>query len=926
MAEQSRAGVFARAVRRMPVVRGVQELREQNERLQRRVETLRGRLARAKATREEQLDVERATARSRRRELLAQLGAARAQRAEERQRAGGLQRAVAWQDAEDQTTRRGTSGVRARVTSASLLEALSRGEDPTAALIDYGRALLALPLYPYRFRLPALAMALQEVRELQTGFTAAQAVLAHGSGQRELARHHLAALGSQAAGLLPVEYAEVVLQDDAQAGPGLLDELATVGLSSSQWLDVMAALAAVGDTATLFHATELTRPLLARWTPEELTGWERHREIATRVEPTDLPAIRFGVMGYRRPDTRIGSKNVGDFVQTIGALGHLLRHEGLRFSGDPELVGAVEELRARVRPDLRIDALSGGRVEEVEVGLVEVGRDDSHLDQVPVPTWYLAFGWHIHPDRLGRHHLPYHPNLRPFFVAFHVNRREMLTDDAVDYLRRYAPIGCRDWFTVDMLTRLGIPAFFSGCLTTTVDTYFDRIGNDPEKPEGFVDARPRKGADLLRQADPQVRVEPIGVNLRRALGVLDTYQAEYGALTTSRLHCYLPATTIGVPTTFVPKRTYDVRFEGLFGPDADIPAMRSRIRTTLLEPMFRAILAGASEEEVYRTWREITQPMVAVDTAMRASAYDWPEGRLDLAAAAERIRGRARARRVREQRPADTVDLCFGLDENYVEHLQTVLHCVLQKTDRPVTVWAMVRGWTTAHFERIERAFPEVDITFLPCDDVDYGSVSAGASRITVSTMDRLLLPAVLADLDRVVYLDLDLLPMDDVGALYDTDLQGAPLAARRISAADAMGSLSSFADLATSHFPDSVEGWRLLNLAQLRTHAGDHAFNAGVLVLDLARLRADDFTERYAPFVEAFGLNDQHVLNLYAGDRFRPLDPRWNHWPERDAPLDEPGIVHWIGPLKPWGDLLVGYRDAWRDAVTAAGGRIADA
>ena len=57
-------------------------------------------------------------------------------------------------------------------------------------------------------------------------------------------------------------------------------------------------------------------------------------------------------------------------------------------------------------------------------------------------------------------------------MSFHVNRLEMLTDEAQDYLREHGPVGCRDWNTVYLLLSAGIDAFFTGCLSTTVDALF----------------------------------------------------------------------------------------------------------------------------------------------------------------------------------------------------------------------------------------------------------------------------------------------------------------------------------------------------------------------------------------------------------------------------------------------------------------------
>ena len=74
------------------------------------------------------------------------------------------------------------------------------------------------------------------------------------------------------------------------------------------------------------------------------------------------------------------------------------------------------------------------------------------------------------PLRFG---LPYHPNLNPIFLSFHLNRDPGAdADETIEYLKAHGPIGCRDWTTVDLLLSAGIDAFFTGCLTTTVNAVF----------------------------------------------------------------------------------------------------------------------------------------------------------------------------------------------------------------------------------------------------------------------------------------------------------------------------------------------------------------------------------------------------------------------------------------------------------------------
>lgn len=62
----------------------------------------------------------------------------------------------------------------------------------------------------------------------------------------------------------------------------------------------------------------------------------------------------------------------------------------------------------------------------------------------------------------------------PLFVSFHINNTAapyMLNENGVQYLKQHQPIGCRDQYTTDILKEKGIDAYFTGCLTLTLDSY-----------------------------------------------------------------------------------------------------------------------------------------------------------------------------------------------------------------------------------------------------------------------------------------------------------------------------------------------------------------------------------------------------------------------------------------------------------------------
>jgi lipopolysaccharide biosynthesis glycosyltransferase len=101
-----------------------------------------------------------------------------------------------------------------------------------------------------------------------------------------------------------------------------------------------------------------------------------------------------------------------------------------------------------------------------------------------------------------------------------------------------------------------------------------------------------------------------------------------------------------------------------------------------------------------------------------------------------------------------------------------------------------------------------------------------------------------------------------------------------------------------------------------LRTHAQHpfdfEIFNAGIMVLDLAKMRADDVCRRYMGYIQRFGLNGQVIMNLYVGRERKKLDADWNRLVRLEV-AGPPKIAHWAGPYKPWqGHQYVAGRELW--------------
>lgn len=70
-------------------------------------------------------------------------------------------------------------------------------------------------------------------------------------------------------------------------------------------------------------------------------------------------------------------------------------------------------------------------------------------------------------------------SINPFFISFHLTpkaaKKILNRPEAIDYLKKYAPIGCRDKDTQKLLRGKGIDAYFSGCLTTTLGLNYHQL-------------------------------------------------------------------------------------------------------------------------------------------------------------------------------------------------------------------------------------------------------------------------------------------------------------------------------------------------------------------------------------------------------------------------------------------------------------------
>ena len=616
--------------------------------------------------------------------------------------------------------------------------------------------------------------------------------------------------------------------------------------------------------------------------------------------------ISFAVLDYGHPGRSRASANLGDHIQSIASLGHLVRHQRLSYEGPQDLVDLLVQLRARVRPELQSDSV------ETRLQLIQASRDASMYAEIPPRTWTLAFGWYMHAIFNMGYGFPFHPNLLPIFISFHCNKRDLLTDEAIEYLRRFAPIGCRDWTTVDVLLSVDVPAFFSGCLTTTVSSLFpDAVAAPPDAPLAYVDmpaeAAPRD-ATTYRHSSDAVRFRSFAANTYQALQLLETYRRQHSGVVTSRLHCYLPVRSLGVPVDFQPGNRSDPRFAGLIDiTDAEFDRMRRTI-ISRLEDTMTAILAGRPPDEVYALWRDINSEDVAAAQRRRAEAGPMPAARSGLV-----FQLAARDAMDSTEVWREAVQIAVWLPADGEEAAAVLLRSLAESTSRPLQIWLLSRDSSALDLERLRRAAPEARIVVVDTAGLGDDVRTPQGRRPARRDLDLLVLSELLPQLDRVVVLPVDSVVLDDVAELAELDLGGHLLAAAR-SVGLRLGSGFGVVHGAGNRLKErTVAATELRRQAHARHRFDFDAFDTDVLVVDAAAWRRRRMVETYLPYIEEFGLTLRELLHFEVGPHRATVPDRWHLVPTR-SPVVEPALLHWAEKPKPWSVDMAPAQQYWHD------------
>ncbi|GLC87812.1 glycosyltransferase family 8 protein [Lysinibacillus piscis] len=238
-------------------------------------------------------------------------------------------------------------------------------------------------------------------------------------------------------------------------------------------------------------------------------------------------------------------------------------------------------------------------------------------------------------------------------------------------------------------------------------------------------------------------------------------------------------------------------------------------------------------------------------------------------------------------------------NKQFIQHMCVMLQSLITNTNENVFVHILHTELDENDQYFIQNLFKnqkKITVNFYHVEKNLLENIPIIADSLTIETLFRLLLPMELpVDIDKVLYIDSDIVIKDDIYDIYKIDLKNYYLAA------------------VVDVYEKILETIKFDNILNY--------FNAGFILINLKKWREEKFLDRCLKFAnqypERIQLADQDVLNGVLNGEWMRLPLKWNlvrnfvdnkenyykyfsHEEIEDA-LNNPSIIHYTSAKKPW-------------------------
>ena len=241
------------------------------------------------------------------------------------------------------------------------------------------------------------------------------------------------------------------------------------------------------------------------------------------------------------------------------------------------------------------------------------------------------------------------------------------------------------------------------------------------------------------------------------------------------------------------------------------------------------------------------------------------------------------------------LELCLSTDDNYAKYAAVVITSATENKaqDEELVFHILYSNLKDENKEKLEKCG---NITFHKIDNSLFEPYfnNGVCKNVTIPTLYRLMLPSLLPEVKRVLYLDCDLIVLKSLSEFYYTELKENQYAA-------CIEDLGAYLHMVRMGFEENEENFY---------------FNAGVCLFNLEKLRENNIEEKFLNYLKTnwkhLSYSDQDVLNAVLLGHVKKMERKYNFLtPNLYFSNDlKPAIAHFAG-IKPW---KIGFYNIYRE------------
>ena len=254
----------------------------------------------------------------------------------------------------------------------------------------------------------------------------------------------------------------------------------------------------------------------------------------------------------------------------------------------------------------------------------------------------------------------------------------------------------------------------------------------------------------------------------------------------------------------------------------------------------------------------------------------------------------------------DKIHVAFCIDNNYPIYTMLAINSILlNNTSNSKYCFHIVENnvskFNKFHMEHfVKNRGADIEFIHFDTQSIDEGEnifSFKGAFCLHISRIGtaRIMLPELLPNLDKILYLDADILVTNDLKKLWDTNL---------------------------GKYYAAMCDDRSLVSRQKKIKINKEYYNSGVILMNAKLWRKGKVAEKIINYfkTEKYRYPDQDAINTILKGNILRLDPKYNHQvclhfsTENNEPLSKDVIIHYITNDKPWRKILFPRMDYLMD------------